>query len=94
MAKGHRRHERPYKAHREATRTARQKGSKNERTDKTVKKLIQLKEVITMLKRFLNLFKKSKKQAHHMQIIESAIHEVDTHKQTYKMAIKYYSLKD
>lgn len=47
-----------------------------------------------MLKRIVSLFKKNKKQSHHMRIIESAIHEVDTHKQTYKMAIKYYSLKD
>lgn len=48
----------------------------------------------TMFKRIVNLFKKNKKQSHHMRIIESAIQEVDTHKQTYKMAIKYYSLKD
>lgn len=47
-----------------------------------------------MFKRFVNLFKKNKKQSHHMRIIESAVQEVDTHKQTYKIAIKYYSLKD
>lgn len=47
-----------------------------------------------MFKRLMNLFKKNKKQSHHMRIIESAVQEVETHKQVYKMAIKYYSLKD